>query len=158
MPLPHDRHPSAKLYDHTLHCFVCNQSWDAVSLVAGLGNLTMLDAAKQLAGEYGIAPDTPEQRRKSMSIMDARRQLEAFKAQRKALYKDVLNAANECLRGFTPATCDDPLFTEALRAKSAAQTEIEQMLLMNTEDWIDMYEQEVGTNDGRRSCGGAGIC
>ena len=57
-PFHDDRHPSLKLYDDHFHCFACQAHGDVTMLAAKLLGLSQLDAAKQLAADFGIAPDT----------------------------------------------------------------------------------------------------
>ncbi|OUM21673.1 hypothetical protein CBW42_00115 [Butyricicoccus porcorum] len=78
-PVHHGEHLSASVYNNKLHCFKCNQSWDAVALVAELDKLSPVDAAKQINDQYFLGltigrAATPEERS---------RQQEAAKAARK---------------------------------------------------------------------------
>ncbi|MCR5010521.1 MAG: DNA primase [Clostridia bacterium] len=59
-PFHQDRHPSAKA-DERFHCFVCNIDEDAIGFTSKLFDLSLHDAAKKLAADYGIS--LPEQRR-----------------------------------------------------------------------------------------------
>lgn len=81
-PFHNDKRPSAKLYPERLHCFVCNQSWDAVSLIAQLHGLTPLDAARRLSDNFNLDlfPDRPLTLQERRRIAEQARKREADKA------------------------------------------------------------------------------
>ena len=58
-PFHDDHNPSLKLDKH-FYCFGCNESGDAINLAAKLFNLSLLDAAKKLADDFGLHYDEPQ--------------------------------------------------------------------------------------------------
>ena len=145
-PFHEDRRPSAKLYEHTLHCFVCGKSWDAVALVAGLEGLTMLEAAQRLAGEYGVGgQNTQSSPRPAVTVADARRAVEAFKTARWGKWCDALHGADAAVRAVAkPDTAwENPTFVLALRARDEAEIELDIMEHMSTREWVDLFRREV---------------
>jgi len=44
-----DKHPSMKVNDTWVHCFVCNRAWDSISVVRHLLGLNFVEAVKYLA-------------------------------------------------------------------------------------------------------------
>lgn len=57
-PFHEDRHPSLKLNEDYFFCFGCGATGDVVDLTAHLCNLSLHDAAKLLAADFGIAADS----------------------------------------------------------------------------------------------------
>lgn len=47
-PFHDDTHPSASIKNNKLHCFVCNETWDTISLVMKGSNLTFSEAVRRL--------------------------------------------------------------------------------------------------------------
>ena len=56
-----DRHPSMKLNEDYFFCFGCGASGDVIDFAARLFGISLKDAAKKLAGDFGINPRPPEQ-------------------------------------------------------------------------------------------------
>lgn len=52
-----DRHPSMKLNEDYYYCFGCGAHGDVVDLVARLEDCSPIEAARFLAGEFGISED-----------------------------------------------------------------------------------------------------
>lgn len=57
-PFHDDRHPSLKL-DDRFHCFGCQADGSVIDFTAQLFNLTLRDAARKLADDFGIWVPTP---------------------------------------------------------------------------------------------------
>lgn len=57
-PFHDDRTPSMKLNEDYYYCFGCGATGDVVDLTAHLCNLSLHDAAKLLAADFGIAGDS----------------------------------------------------------------------------------------------------
>ena len=53
-PFHNDRHPSLKLNEDYFFCFGCGAKGDVIDLVARLFGLTNLQAAQQLASDFGL--------------------------------------------------------------------------------------------------------
>ena len=51
-PFHNDRHPSMKLYPDHYHCFSCKATGDVISLTAGLLQVSLYEAAKQLDQDF----------------------------------------------------------------------------------------------------------
>ena len=58
-PFHNDRHPSMVVYDDHYHCFACGEHGDVIDFTSKLYGLSMLDAAKKLAYDFGITQDKP---------------------------------------------------------------------------------------------------
>ena len=58
-PFHDDRHPSMKLNKDYFYCFGCGATGDVIDFVARLFGLSSYEAAKKLAYDFGIDPDTP---------------------------------------------------------------------------------------------------
>ena len=58
-PFHNDRHPSLKLNEDYFFCFGCGAKGDVIDLVARLFGLTNLQAAQQLASDFGLDPKPP---------------------------------------------------------------------------------------------------
>ena len=54
-----DRHPSLKLNPDFYYCFGCGAKGDVIDLVAGLFDLSLYEAARKIAEDFGIDPDNP---------------------------------------------------------------------------------------------------
>ena len=57
-PFHHDRHPSMKV-DARYYCFACHETGDVIDFTAKLFKLRPYEAAKKLAADFGIDPNTP---------------------------------------------------------------------------------------------------
>lgn len=55
-PFHGDRHPSMKV-DARYYCFACHETGDVIDFVSKLFGLGKLDAARKLAGDFGISDD-----------------------------------------------------------------------------------------------------
>ena len=58
-PFHNDRHPSLKLNEDYFFCFGCGAKGDVIDLVARLFGLTNLQAAQQLASDFGLNQKPP---------------------------------------------------------------------------------------------------
>lgn len=58
-PFHNDRHPSLFLDDDHYHCFACGEHGNVIDLTAKLYSLSLYDAAKKLAYDFGITQDKP---------------------------------------------------------------------------------------------------
>ena len=54
-----DRQPSLKLNPDFYFCFGCGAKGDVIDLVAGLFDLSLYEAARKIAEDFGIDPDNP---------------------------------------------------------------------------------------------------
>ena len=60
-PFHKDRHPSMKLNEDYFFCFGCGASGDVIDFAARLFGISLKDAAKKLAEDFGINPRPPAQ-------------------------------------------------------------------------------------------------
>ena len=58
-PFHNDRHPSMVVYDDHYHCFACGEHGDVIDFTSKLYGLSLYDAAKKLAYNFGITQDKP---------------------------------------------------------------------------------------------------
>ncbi len=101
----HDDHtPSMKLNDDYFYCFSCHAHGDVIALVAQLHNESHYTAAKRLAADFNIGPNTPAP---ATAKPVPRRSLD------EALCMSVLTDYEQLLRrwkqDYAPATPDEPL-------------------------------------------------
>lgn len=69
------------------HCFGCNRGGDAIDLYVALNDLTPLDAARRLAGEFGITiDDTSPTETERRAWAERRRAQEAIAARERDAY------------------------------------------------------------------------
>lgn len=101
----HGEKTASMMFDDTgrWHCFGCNAGGDAIDLYGALYDLTPLDAARRLAGEFGLAIDdtgpTDEERRAWGAQQRAR---EAIRARERDAY-GLLCWAEQYIYGQRPA-------------------------------------------------------
>ena len=58
-PFHSDKTPSMKINETYYYCFGCHSTGDVIGFTARLFNLSPLDAARKLASDFGIDPNTP---------------------------------------------------------------------------------------------------
>ncbi len=58
-PFHNDRHPSLFVDADHYHCYACGEHGDVIDLTAKLYGLSLYDAAKKLAYDFGITQDKP---------------------------------------------------------------------------------------------------
>jgi len=58
-PFHVDRYPSMLVDNNHYHCFACGEHGDVIDFTAKLYGLSLYDAAKKLAYDFGITPDKP---------------------------------------------------------------------------------------------------
>ena len=58
-PFHNDRHPSLFVDDDHYHCYACGEHGDVIDFTAKLYGLTLYDAAKKLAYDFGITQGKP---------------------------------------------------------------------------------------------------
>ena len=60
-PFHNDRHPSLYVTDDHYYCYGCGEHGDVIDLTARLFDLSLYEAAKKLAYDFGISQDKPRQ-------------------------------------------------------------------------------------------------
>ena len=58
-PFHNDRNPSLFVDDDHYHCFACGEHGDVIDFTSKLHGVTLYDAAKKLAYDFGITQDKP---------------------------------------------------------------------------------------------------
>ena len=58
-PFHNDSHPSLFVDDDHYHCFACGEHGDVIDFTSKLHGLSLYDAAKKLAYDFGITQDKP---------------------------------------------------------------------------------------------------
>ena len=58
-PFHDDQHPSMKLYEDHYHCFGCQANGDVIAFTSKLFGITPLEAAQELAADFGIREGRP---------------------------------------------------------------------------------------------------
>ena len=58
-PFHSDKRPSMKINETYFYCFGCHTTGDVIDFTARLFDLSPLDAARKLASDFGIDPNTP---------------------------------------------------------------------------------------------------
>ena len=58
-PFHDDCHPSLKLNPDFYYCFGCGAKGDVIDLAVGLFDLSLYEAARKIAEDFGIDPDNP---------------------------------------------------------------------------------------------------
>ena len=58
-PVHNDRHPSLFVDEDHYHCFACGEHGDVIDFTSKLYGLSLYDAAKKLAYDFGITQDKP---------------------------------------------------------------------------------------------------
>ena len=58
-PFHSDKTPSMKINETYYYCFGCHSTGDVIDFTARLFDLSPLDAARKLASDFGIDPNTP---------------------------------------------------------------------------------------------------
>lgn len=163
-PLHGEKTPSMKFYGDTggWYCFGCHKGGDAVSLYAELYHLEPVDAAKALAGAFGvpvedIAPAGPPAKPKP-TAHDLEYVAERHYAARWSALCDELHEADAVLvrlHALGQADWDNPIFVSALRLRSGADERLDAIKGYDVFDKIQMYREEVMAHD-RQSGGGPG--
>ena len=60
-PFHNDRHPSLYVADDHYYCYGCGEHGDVIDLTARLFDLSLYEAAKKLAYDFGISQEKPRQ-------------------------------------------------------------------------------------------------
>ena len=115
-PFHNDRHPSMKLNDDYFYCFGCGAYGDVIDLTCKLFDVAPIDAAKQLAVDFGI--DTDKEYIKQ-SVVVRHPKVKAFREDEMYCFRvlsDYLHLLEDWKTRYAPKTADeeyDDRFTEA---------------------------------------------
>ena len=115
-PFHNDRHPSLKLNEDYFYCFGCGAKGDVIDLVARLFGLTNLQAAQQLASDFGLDPKPPTS---AAMLKPKRPYIRQFREDEMLCFRvlmDYLHLLEDWKVRYAPKTPDDDLddrFVEA---------------------------------------------
>ena len=117
-PFHNDRNPSLFVDDDHYHCYACGEHGDVIDFTAKLYGLSLYDAAKKLAYDFGITQDKPptkEMQEKLNKKSEAQRLRENEKLCFSALmeYYKLLQAWMAVYAPRTPEDDVDSRFAEA---------------------------------------------
>ena len=111
-PFHEDSHPSMKLNEDYFFCFGCGASGDVIDFTARLFGISLKDAAKKLAGDFGIGPEISAiqypRLRQNQSRLDELRC-------RRAL-QDYLHLQQHLVRTYAPETASSPFTAQFVMA------------------------------------------
>lgn len=153
-PFHDDKTPSMKM-DERYYCFGCHASGDAIDLVAGLFQISKLEAAKQIADDFRLDYDRRSRgsRRKPMTteqkkVLEMRQQQKEFRTWRSKALSDLngdYRLLTEMAEAFAPIDRDvpfSPRFVQAFKDRDTVLFYID--LLENTpkDAQINMYLDE----------------
>ena len=68
-PFHSDKTPSMKINETYFYCFGCHSTGDVIDFTARLFNLSPLDAARKLASDFGIDPNTPASAAVALTVL-----------------------------------------------------------------------------------------
>jgi hypothetical protein len=162
-PFHGERTPSLCLYEGArgFYCFGCHEGGDAVRLYAKVLNVTPLDAAYQLATDFGISvTGGAPMRAREPTIQDIRYVL----AQRRIVRYDslvcVTRRCEEMLTNLVAATGTIELrdrlwgniqFRQALMARTRANEELDRLEAMTLHELAEYFREVDRDIPGRRS-------
>jgi DNA primase len=152
-PFHGERTASLCLYDgdRGFYCYGCHAGGDAVGLYAKALNLSPLDAARQLAADFGIAAtnDLPVQPR-APTVQDIRY---ALSQRRNTRYNSLVRVSRTCLEllmrlaaaAKTIEQCDrlwdNARFLQALRARTRAEDELDRLETVTLHELADYFRE-----------------
>ena len=133
-PFHEDRHPSMKV-DERYYCFGCHETGDVIDFTAKLFGLTPYEAAKKLAWDFHIDPNTPQPpvaaAMKKQAVQD--RQDEAFCMRALVDCEATLRSWKE---QYAPSSPDDPWddrFVEACNMLDYVSAMVDILFMPDTE-------------------------
>lgn len=117
-PFHNDRHPSLFVSDDHYHCFACGEHGDVIDFTAKLYGLSLSDAAKKLAYDFGITPDKPpartmQEKRNRKSEAQQLRENETLCFSALMGYRKLLQEWMQLYAPGTPADAIDERFVQA---------------------------------------------
>ena len=145
-PFHNEKTASLKLYEHNYHCFGCDAHGTVIDFVAGLFNLSPLDAVKRLNSDFNLGlcldghPD-PDGQQKRLKTQEARRRFEAWRDK-------LLNELDAAIR--TANLADYQNMTEAevmaLRYREALEAWADVLMHGNMDEQMQIFRdrEEVG--------------
>lgn len=152
---------SASTKEIAAFSFGCHEGGDAVRLYGKALNLTPLDAAHQLAADFGIPiAGGPPMRARGPTVQDIRYALSRRRIDRYGILVNAQRKSDALLvelshKAYTPDEIDrlwdNPRFRQALMARTRANEELDRLEAMNLHE-LKEYIREVDRDiPGRRS-------
>ena len=117
-PFHNDRHPSLFVDDDHYHCYACGEHGDVIDFTSKLYGLSMLDAAKKLAYDFGITQDKPPTKA-TLEKLNKKSEAQRLKENEKLCFSALLEymkLLQEWKRLYAPRTPEEkwhPHFVEA---------------------------------------------
>ncbi|KLU61454.1 DNA primase [Peptococcaceae bacterium CEB3] len=98
-PFHQDKNPSLSIKGQYWKCFGCGAGGDGVEFVARLHNLPKVQAAKQIAEDFGLPANTSKQQRQQIATAKlARQRKKTFDAEVERAYQDLCDVRIECCK------------------------------------------------------------
>ena len=113
-PFHEDRRPSMKLNEDYFFCFGCGASGDVIDFTARLFGLPTNDAARRLAGDIGIDPETAPVPIQYPRLRQNQSRLDELRC-RRAL-TDYLHLQQRLVRMYAPKTPSSPFAAQFVAA------------------------------------------
>lgn len=147
-----DKTPSMKLYDDHFYCFGCGEHGDVTNLVAKQLNLSPIEAAKQIAYDFGISYDN--QKGDYMPSKDSilgkikREQDKAKENHIHSVLCDYFHLLRDWRTEYAPKSSEEalnPLFIKALTEMDYIENLLECFISGDKEEKADILRDENGS-------------
>ena len=113
-PFHEDKHPSLKLNEDYFYCFGCGASGDVIDFTARLFGLSPYDAARRLAGDFGIDPAVTPVPIQCPRIRQNQSRLDELRCRR--AMTDYLHLQRRLVRTYAPKTPSSPFAAQLVAA------------------------------------------
>ena len=113
-PFHEDKHPSLKLNEDYFYCFGCGASGDVIDFTARLFGLSPYDAARRLAGDFGIDPAVTPVPIQYPRIRQNQSRLDELRCRR--AMTDYLHLQRRLVRTYAPKTPSSPFAAQFVAA------------------------------------------
>lgn len=113
-PFHEDKHPSLKLNEDYFYCFGCGASGDVIDFTARLFGLSPYDAARKLAGDFGIDPAVTPVPIQYPRIRQNQSRLDELRCRR--AMTDYLHLQRRLVRTYAPKTPSSPFAAQFVAA------------------------------------------
>ena len=113
-PFHEDRHPSMKLNEDYFFCFGCGARGDVIDFTARLLGLSPYDAARRLAGDFGIDPETAPAPIQYPRLRQNQSRLDELRCRR--AMTDYLHLQQRLVRMYAPKTPSSPFAAQFVAA------------------------------------------
>lgn len=118
-PFHSDRTPSMKINETYFYCFGCHSTGDVIDFTARLFDLSPLEAARKLAADFGIDPNTPASAAVALPCIqqeESRREREGHCASVLIEYERLLKSRQRLFAPVQPSDEWDDRFVSASHA------------------------------------------